>query len=399
MQACKMIKKITDTEQIRVINRKLIIQALRNNGAMARVELCNVTNLSPATITAITSDLFEIGFLKEVTAADAPQGRGRPKVTIDLNANASFVIGIQLSVNELAFFLGDLKGEICSIQRTVIQLDKLDEKQFIQLVIDGVKKFVSFTGINFKKLSAIAIAMQGPADSKRGIITWSPALSIRDVPICAALEDVFQVPTAIANDCDIVALAINHLKRYEADHNLVTIVLDFGVGMGALINGQLYSGSHGAATEFGHVKLDLNGPQCRCGGCGCIEAYASDYALYRESIAILGKKMPENYRPTKQNMDEINVCLANGNAQLQEVYDKAGFALGLGLSNLVTLLDPERIVITGPGVAGYKFMQNKLEETMKKALPNQFSNIIEIYEWQEDLKARGVIQLALDVSD
>lgn len=396
-----MIKKITDTEQIRAANRKQIVGALRSHGAMARVELCELTGLSPATVTAITSDLFSIGFLKELSGnGDAHQGRGRPKVNIDLNPDASYVIGIQPSVNELAFFLGDLKGNIRESHRVSIQLDKLNEEQFIELMIDGVNDFIAFTNIERSRLSSIGIAMQGPADSKTGTITWSPALSIRDVPICAALEERFRVPTAIANDCDIVALAIMHLSNYAQDENIVSIVLDFGVGMGALINGQLYSGSHGAAAEFGHTKFSLEGPQCRCGGRGCIEAYASDYALYRDASTLLRLPVPENHRPTQAQMDEITEQLSKGHDGLQRIYDRAGRVLGLGLSNLITVLDPERVVITGPGVPGYHYMEAEVRRTMQEALlPNQSPDIIETYEWQEDLKATGVIQLALDISD
>lgn len=396
-----MIKKITDTEQIRAANRKQIVGALRTHGPMARVELCEFTGLSPATVTAITSDLFSIGFLKEISGnGEAHQGRGRPKVNIDLNPDASFVIGIQPSVNELAFFLGDLKGNVRESHRVNIQLDRLNEQQFIELVIDGINDFIAFTGVERSKLSALGIAMQGPVDSQAGVITWSPALSIRNVPICSALEDRFRIPCAIANDCDIVALALRHINNYSHDENLVTIVLDFGVGMGALINGQLYSGSHGAASEFGHTKFSLEGPQCRCGGRGCIEAYASDYALYRDASTLMHLPMPDNHRPSHEQMGEVIEALEQGNDALQRIYDRAGRVLGLGISNLVTILDPERVIITGPGVGGFKFMEAEVRRTMQESLlPTQTPDVIETYDWQEDLKATGVIQLSLESSD
>lgn len=396
-----MTKKITDTEQIRAANRKQIIGALRNHGSMARVELCELTGLSPATVTAITSDLFSAGFLKEISSnGEAHQGRGRPKVNIDLNQEASFVIGVQPSVNELAFFLGDLKGNLRESHRVSIELDKLNEQQFIELVIDGINDFIAFTGIERNRLGALGVAMQGPVDSESGTITWSPALSVEHVPICAALEERFRLPCAIANDSDIVALALRHINHYDHEENLVTIVLDYGVGMGALLHGELYSGSHGAASEFGHTKYSLEGPQCRCGARGCIEAYASDYALYRDAATLMGLPPAGSQRPSSEQMAKIHQALAQGDEAVQRVYDKAGRVLGFGMSNVITLLDPERVIVTGPGVKGYQFMEAEVKRTMKESLlPLQSMEIVETYDWQEDLMALGVIQLSLENSD
>ncbi|MBW8190094.1 ROK family protein [Neiella marina] len=395
------MKKITDTEQIRAANRKQIIAALRTHGPLARVELCEITGLSPATVTAITSDLFSIGFLKESSAPqEGHQGRGRPKVNIDLNAEAAFVIGILPSVNQLAFVLGDLKGNLKETHSVAIQLDRLDEKQFITLVIDGINDFLAFTGIERSRLSAIGIAMQGPVDSEAGIITWSPALSIKNVQICQPLAERFGVPVAIANDSDIVALALRHLNNYAQDTNLVSIVLGQGVGMGALINGQLYSGSRGAAGEFGHVKFNLEGPQCRCGARGCIEAYSGDYALYRDAATIMHLPMSDNHRPTAAQMQAILDEMENGNEALQRIFDQAGRVLGLGIANLITVLDPERVIVTGAGVRGYQYMEESLKKAMSESLlPNHSTDIVESYSWQEDLKATGVIQLSLEQGD
>ncbi|GGA63213.1 transcriptional regulator [Neiella marina] len=395
------MKKITDTEQIRAANRKQIIAALRAHGPLARVELCEITGLSPATVTAITSDLFSIGFLKESsTTPEGHQGRGRPKVNIDLNSEAAFVIGILPSVNQLEFVLGDLKGNLRETHKVAIQLDRLDEQQFITLVIDGINDFLAFTGIDRNRLSAIGIAMQGPVDSDAGVITWSPALSITNVQICQPLEDRFNVPVGIANDSDIVALALRHLNNYSHDINLVSIVLGQGVGMGALINGQLYSGSRGAAGEFGHVKFNLEGPQCRCGARGCIEAYCSDYALYRDASTIMHLPSSDNHRPTAAQMQAIIDELDSGNEALQRIFEQAGRVLGLGIANLVTVLDPERVIITGAGVHGFPYMEQSLKRAMSESLlPNHSTDMVESYSWQEDLKATGVIQLSLERGD
>ncbi|MCM2678490.1 ROK family protein [Echinimonas agarilytica] len=395
------MKKITDTEQIRAANRKQIIGALRTHGPLARVELCDITGLSPATVTAITSDLFSVGFLKETSGtAEGNQGRGRPKVNIDLNPEAAFVIGIQPSVNELAFVLGDLKGNIRENHTVSIQLDRLDEAQFITLVIDGINDFIAFSGVDRNRVASIGIAMQGPVDSATGTITWSPALSIQNVPICEALESRFNIPVSIANDSDIVALALRHLNNYSHDSNLLTIVLGQGVGMGALINGQLYSGSRGAAAEFGHVKFNLEGPQCRCGGRGCIEAYAGDYALYRDAATIMHLPMSDNHRPSEEQMEQITAELKNGNEALQRIYDQAGRVLGLGMANLITLLDPERVIVTGRGVRGYEFMEAEANRAMKDALlPSHTPDIVESFEWTGDLISTGTIHLGLEKSD
>ncbi len=392
-------RKKTDTEQIRIDNRREIIETLRVYGPMARVMLGRQTGLSPATVTAITSDLMAEGLLKEVKSEPpaSPASRGRPRVLIDLNEESSFVLGIKLSMNELRYMLGDMKGQIVAEKAVELDTLALNSDSLMQTILDGIDEFMDSYTREKERLCGCGVAIQGFVNANEGEIVWSPALSFRHCPVTLPLSDALDIPVVVANDANCIAIAIRNQPEYQSMENFAVIMLGYGVGMGVIIDGALYSGFHGAAAEFGHTKYTADGPQCNCGKKGCIEAYVSDYAIYRKAKTLVELPETNELHPSDLEMSQLLAKAESGDPNVLEIYKEAGEVLGYGIANLMALFSPEKIVISGQGVRAYKFLEAGINAGVESALVKELisETTIEPYSWQKDITGIGILALAL----
>ena len=389
--------KKSDTEQIRAANRVDIINTLRVFGPLARVDIGQRTQLSPATVTAITSDLVAEGVIREVQKPVSASGRGRPRVLIGLNPDHASALGIKLSINEIRLMLGDLQGNI--VAETVVTADthSLDQASLNDLLVEQASRFLEDYPDHARRLVSLGVAIQGFVDAHRGDVVWSPALNIKNVNMTEALEAAFECPVELANDANCIAHAIHKHPRYLQQPDFAVIMIGYGVGGSLILNGALYSGHFGAAAEFGHTKYARSGPTCACGKAGCIEAYVADYALYRDARAIIELPETDRHHPSEDEMQHLTQLARDGSTPVRELFDRAGRVLGFGIANLMALVSPERIVVTGPGVRAYDLLENGIHTGVRDALIPELRSRTEIqsHPWSEDMTGKGIIALAL----
>lgn len=389
--------KKNDTEQIRADNRVDIINTLRVFGPLARVDIGQITRLSPATVTAITSELADTAIIKEVKGPDVKGGRGRPRVLIDLNPEHASVLGIKLSINEVRLMLGDLKGNIAHEIVVVQKTQRHDQASLNEMLVEQARRFLEQHPEHEARLVSVGIAIQGFVDVHKGDVVWSPALNIKNVNLTRALEEAFNCPVELANDANSIAYAIQKNPNYSQCNNFVVIMIGYGVGGGLVVNGNLYSGHFGAAAEFGHTKYSHEGPQCACGKRGCIEAYVGDYALYRDASAVMDLPATDRRHPSEKQMQKLTELGHQKHPYAVDLFHQAGKVLGYGIANILALLSPERAVVTGPGVRAYDLMEAGIHEGISEALVPELigRSQVEPYSWSEDMTGKGVIALAL----
>lgn len=389
--------KKTDTEQIRAANRLDIINALRVFGPVARVDIGRITKLSPATVTAITSELAGAGVIEEVKAPAPSTGRGRPRVLIDLNPNHACVLGIKLSINEIRLMLGDLKGNILAESVVAAKTQAHDQDSLNDILVSQAQRFMAAYPDQANRLVSLGIAIQGFVDVHAGDVVWSPALNMRHVNLTRALAAAFNCPVELANDANCIAYAIHKQPDYANCRDFAVIMIGYGVGGGLIVGGELYSGHFGAAAEFGHTKFSHEGPQCACGKRGCIEAYVADYALYRDASAVMDLPATDRRHPSEKQMRRLTQLAIEGDAAATRLFHQAGKALGFGIANILALLSPQKVVVTGPGVRAFEQMQAGIVEGIDDSLIPELIDRADInpYPWSQDMTGKGIIALAL----
>jgi glucokinase len=204
------------------------------------------------------------------------------------------------------------------------------------------------------KLVGIGIGATGPLDIKLGKIHNPYTLpGWEDVNVATPLTDHFQVPVYLENDADAAALGEYWMGAGQAVKRLVAVTVGTGVGMAAILDGKIYRGIDDCHPEGGHMLLDPNGPVCYCGANGCWESFCSGPAIVERAKSVV-KNYPDQTRTFWEKLpdEEWTAALVIDAARRSDslaidVVDRAAFYMGLGIVNVINILAPEKIVLSG----------------------------------------------------
>ena len=248
-------------------------------------------------------------------------------------------------------------------------------------------------------LAAVGLGLPGVVDNKTGQALWTPLAMERNLPLQSALAARIGRPVHVDNDANLVTLAELWFGAGRSLSDFVVVTIEHGLGMGLVVNHQIYRGAHGLGMEIGHTKVQMDGALCRCGQRGCLEAYVADYALVREARTALnlgnrGVKSPQIL------LESLYDHAKAGNQSARAIFHRAGRYLALGLANLVNIFDPSLILLSGERMRyDYLYAEEVLAEM--KALTLQTGRPlppVEIHAWGDLIWARGAAALALEAT-
>jgi predicted NBD/HSP70 family sugar kinase len=392
-----------DSELVRRQNRRVVLSALRQHGPLARIELGRTTGLSPASITSIASQLIVERILEELESP-FPQSahikRGRPIVRLGIRSEAAHVLAVNISIDAVRFAIADFNGQILHRAAFHIPTYSATASGYVDDVITTIDGFLKSSGFLSRSLARIGVAIQGLADDKAGTLVWSPAFSAKNIPLTAPLEEHFGIPCLLANDANMIAEGILSDDRAKNQGTVATIFTGYGVGMGLIIDGEVYHGATGGASEFGHMNHIPHGAPCRCGRRGCIEAYAADYGIWRAAMGSRDDSAPHEAISSVAMADLLRRAEA-GDVKAVSAYEKAGEALGIGIARLIAILNPDRIVIAGPGLNASKIIEPSLRQGVVTGVIEELRRNVEIefVPFETDMILRGTIAAMLKAVD
>ena len=392
-----------DSELVRRQNRRVVLNALRRHGALARIELGRSTGLSPASITSIASQLIAEKVIEELEQP-FPIGvstrRGRPIVRLGIKAAAAHVLAVNISIDAVRLAIADFNGVI--LHRTSVHIPTYAAKagSFGTDVAEAIANFVKASGFAPASIARIGIALQGLADDKEGTLVWSPAFSAKNIPLTAPITKMLGVACLIANDANMIAEGFLAEDPVNNQGTTATIFTGYGVGMGLIIDGKVYLGATGGASEFGHMNHIPHGAPCRCGRRGCIEAYAADYGIWREANGARDDDAPHEAIDPELMKALLDRALA-GDVKAVAAFEKAGEALGIGIARLIAILNPDRIVIAGPGLNASQIIEPSLHRGVVAGVIEELrKNVaIEFVPFETDMILRGTIAALLKAVD
>ena len=199
----------------------------------------------------------------------------------------------------------------------------------------------------------IALGMAGPLDPATGVLFAPPNLMEMDgVSLTQRWGDSLGAPVLVGNDATLAALGEHHYGAGRGCHTLVYITLSTGIGGGIVVDGHLFQGASGFAGEIGHTRVESNGPECGCGSRGCLESVASGTGIARQARTRIARGeaslLAAEVSPINaiEAVDVFNAA-ARQDRLAQDIVDKAARGLGVGLLNVMQLLDPDLIVLGG----------------------------------------------------
>jgi predicted NBD/HSP70 family sugar kinase len=390
-----MLKK-ANSDLVRRQNRGLFLETLRQHGPLARIILGHKTGLSPASITSISAQLIDEGLVYSIGEEDAVAAqtkRGRPQIRLALNPTATNVLAVSISVDSVELVFADFSGATHEPLKLRMETFDIPKEEFGPRVAHEIKVNGTKLGIALSSISRIGIAVQGVADTITGEIPWSPAFRARDIPVVKPLERILGIPCSIGNNANMIAEALIAADRKKYSGNTAVVFLGHGVGMGLILNGVVYDGANGRAAEFGHMNHLPDGPLCRCGRHGCLEAFSADYGIVRMANFGQDKEFDVHAAIRDEDMRDLELAAQGGDASAVNAFNRAGEVLGFGMARLIALINPQRVVLAGPGTRAYGLMKDSIWEALRRGLVHDLRKYVEfeVVPYGKDMITTGTL--------
>lgn len=333
---------VGNRDLMRAMNRSLILNVIKTNGPVARAEVARKTGLSPATVTAIVADLIADELIFEKETGDS--SGGRPPIMLSINPSGGFVVGLKLTEEMIIGALTDLEARV--LTKRIEPLKSRDAGEVVKNLVDMARTLLENAHLPQEKLLGVGIGLAGIIDAQHNVLRRSPYFGWRNLPLGDLMQTQLQVPVYVDNDVNTLTQAEKWFGSGQGIDDFLVITVGRGIGLGIVINGQLYRGARGGAGEFGHTVIQPGGRTCDCGKCGCIETIVSDPGIMRTAV----EKMQTGELPPVQSVDDLVQVAQDGNQTAVQILAEAGSLLGHAIANLVNLLNPEKIILGGEGV-------------------------------------------------
>ncbi len=413
---------ITKSDELRLYNRSRILTCLRVNGSQSRTNIGLYTGLSGATVTQVTADLINDGVIKQVSpvptapvATSITNRRGRPQVILKLNKKAATAAVLTLLLNQIEVNIYDYAGnQLHRINKRIVSSSLTSAKLKKQL-IETLDAALAADNHFKSSLKHIELVCQGTVTSDNSGLLWSPITKVRDIDFGAILQAHYGICATVSNDCNMIATALHRERQTpsnnanslhsasgtdNANANFATILLSYGIGLGFFHQGSILAGSHSSGTEFGHMLYEADGALCRCGRRGCIEAYASDYAIWRKAKGLANDSLPEDIIPQAEFENLIAIAHQQDGPE-RAAFTAAGAAIGQGLTNLFAIFDPFPTVLIGTSAIAFDLLEPSMVKNLRHYGTGDSSSYVSVYKnaSESDLIRTGASLQALSFID
>ncbi|MEP9372903.1 ROK family protein [Mesorhizobium sp. KR1-2] len=363
-------------DDLRKRNRAMVIAAVRRAGQPSRTEIAGSTGLSHSTISAISADLIAEGILVETKGTEAVSSkRGRPQVALGLAPDAAEIVTVVLSLHLLAVAVVDYSGQVIAAEERRLDTLTMSREALLGDCVAMVCRQIEARRAAGRRVLRIGMAVQGITDSVSRIMLWSPITPHAHLEFGDRLEAATGIPVTVDNDCNMIAVALRWRRPERYRNDFIAILLSHGIGMGMMLRGEPFTGTQSSGGEFGHMIHRPDGALCRCGRRGCVEAYAGNYAIWRNA-----GRWSEDEAPLADISDEEIRALADraraADGPEREAFRVAGEAIGFGLGSLFALIDPAPVALVGIGATAFDLIEPALREAIAKTAGGQHNGEI-----------------------
>jgi predicted NBD/HSP70 family sugar kinase len=344
----------------------------------SRTRLAHLSGMSKGAVSGIVGDLLADGLILEVGKHDHG-GVGRRQVLLEIDPRAGFVLGAQLGDDACTVVLADLYARL--EREVVIPVRGTSPEESLDAVQEGAQRLRSEAGAGVPVLG-LGVGAAGSVDAAGRRITLAVPFGWRDVPVADVLEDRLGLPVRVANRAKVAALWEHWARLDRGVDNLAYVHAGNGIVAGLVLGGALYFGQDGLAGELGHVTVVPDGPMCECGNQGCLHTLASGAAIVQQVRAKarlagdLALVQAMNATSAQGALERVLAAAREDDRVACEVLADAGRYLGIAIANLVTLFNPQVVVIGGAvGRAGACVLDPLRREVQRRALPDSAAGL------------------------
>ncbi|AZK45229.1 ROK family transcriptional regulator [Paenibacillus lentus] len=330
--------KITGDQQlIKKMNKTLVLDTIRQRQPLSRADIAATLGLNKATVSSLVSELIESQLVTEIGPGESSGGR-KPTLLL-FNGGAGYAIGVDIRVNDLFALLVDLEGNV--IRERTVPLNDLSPDH----ALDQIRKMIIWLSKRAPDspygIVGVGIGVPGLVNEKSQIVS-APNLGWNNVSLHNLLASDFGENIHIDNEANAGAIGERLYGAGRDAANLIYLSIGVGIGSGMIVGGELYRGISNFSGEVGHMTVTENGPLCRCGNRGCWETLASEKALLDRAAQ---RWKHSSAASEEEGLARLLNMARKGDSDALALLQETGNHLGVGLANLVNILNPELIVI------------------------------------------------------
>ena len=373
--------------------KKGILSELYFNNMNTIAELAQTLHISIPSITALIEELVEECWIVETGFAISKQGR-RPAI-YEINPTKKFVLILDINTHDTKISLLNLKNEV--IYSQIFDLQLKNNPSFLDTLFSLVDNIMERKISKGKEIIALGVSIPGLVNKNTGINFTYNSLNSKDKSLGKLIEEHFNLPVSVVNDSKATAFGEYRFGLAKGKSHVLSINVDWGVGLGIVINGEIFDGAAGFAGELGHIQVNPEGVLCYCGKVGCLDTITSASSLLRNIKDGLRNGQISKLGEYKDNLEEINLEMVidaaqQGDAFSIDIIHNIGLELGKGLSIAVHLFNPQIIIIDGVLSKAQKLIINPIEHAINKYCLTDFKEdlSIEISQLGDNAKIYGV---------
>ncbi|HRD43578.1 MAG TPA: ROK family protein [Ferruginibacter sp.] len=348
------------------VYKKQIQKHLYFGGELSCADLSELTKRSIPLTAKIINELIEEGSVVETGLANSTGGR-RPQM-YSLKSDITYIVAVSMDQLVTRIAILDMQNNyVVPIEN--FELTLAHNPQALYQLLDLLKKYIAKSGISKEKIIGVGIGMPGFVDVKKSINT--PYLKPAKGNIVSELETELNIPVFIDNDSSLVALAELKFGKARNTKNTMVINIGWGVGLGMILNGELFRGHNGFAGEFSHIPIFTNNKICGCGKSGCLETETSLLVIIEKALKGIkeGKSTSlKNIHPEhpEEAAHQILEAALNGDSFSIDLISEIGYNIGRGVAILIHILNPELIVLSGRGSIAGRLWRAPIQQAINK---------------------------------
>ncbi|MBC1802879.1 ROK family transcriptional regulator [Listeria booriae] len=346
-----MTKK-TDQDVMRENNKKLVLKTLFNAGQTSRSSIASAVHLQKSTVSSIILELHKDGLIEELGIGEASNAGGRRPNLIQFNYRYGYVLAFDMGARHLRYSVNYMNGEV--IQKESLRLTGHSIKdvfQMMQQVISGLPAFDTMNG-----LLGIAVSAHAPVHENE--IRYSPFLELDSFSLLEALQGIVDVPIRFENEANLTAISIRDFWYYSGEEplsSLLALNIHNGIGVGTIINEQLYHGMQGLAGEIGRSVIYKDGQVYR------LEELYSEKAVMEKIAQQNGKQ--------ELTVEEFVALIKSKDSFVLAVVDEWVTAIAQITYNLVQYGAPEAVFLSSRSLSQFPELLNRIFEEYKALNP------------------------------
>lgn len=349
--------------------KRKIIRQLYFSNLLSCAELSNKIDKSLSLTTKILNELIAEGVVVET--GYAPSSGGRRPLMYALKADILYVVSVAMDQYFTRIAILDMKNNhVVPAEEFEIRL--ADNPMALTQLTENIESVIQKSGIKREQIAGIGIGMPGFVDSQKGInYTF---LHAKDESITTCIKKKTDLQTYIENDSGIIGLAELRFGAARNRKNAMVINVGWGVGLGMILDGELFRGENGFAGEFSHIPLFDNGKLCSCGKSGCLETETSLFVIVEKAkegiqagrVTVLKQMLSGKEEGLEKDAEAIIHAAGRGDRFAIELLSEAGYNIGRGIAILIHLLNPGIVVLSGRGALAGKIWQAPIQQALNE---------------------------------